>query len=173
MKVLNKVTHFWGQHQWIGRSHCMERPVEMLFSMIQASCLVLFTWFQWIMYLQWFMVRGAQPCSSPSMWIPAWIFHRKPTGKSKIAQFKEVIKTVHNQYLSSDGHRWGSSVSSSPHLAPHPIPCPPAPLIDSCSAPSNKAATRASCSHAGLNWHVSRIIKWLYYVRQHKASLAD
>lgn len=161
MKVLNKVTRFWGQPKWIGRSPCMERAVEMLFSMIQASCLVLFTWFQWIMYLQWFMVRCAQPRSSTSTWIPAWIFHRKPTGKSKIAQFKEVIKTVYNQYLSSDGRRWGSSVSSSPRLAPQPTPCPPAPLIDSCSAPSNKAATWASCSHAGLNWHVSRIIKWI------------
>lgn len=147
----------------------MERPVEMLFSMIQASCLVLFTWFQWIMYLQWFMVRRAQPRSSPSMWSPAWIFHREPTGKSKIAQFKEVIKTVHNQYLSLDGHWWGSSASPSPHPAPHPTLCPPALLIDSCSAPSNKPEIWASCSHSGLNWHVSWIIKWPHYVSQHKA----
>lgn len=49
------------------------------------------------------MVRHAQPSSSPSTWNPTWIFHREPTGKTKIAQFKEVIKTVHNQYLSLDG----------------------------------------------------------------------
>lgn len=53
------------------------------------------------------MVRRAQPRFSPSTPRPAWIFHRQPTGRSKIAQFKEVIKTVHNQYLSLDGHTGG------------------------------------------------------------------
>lgn len=77
------------------------------------------------------MVRQAQPRSSPSMWSPAWIFHREPTGKSKIAQFKEVIKTVHNQYLSLDGHWWGSSASPSPTL-PHIQPC--VPLLFSLTA---------------------------------------
>lgn len=63
------------------------------------------------------MVRHAQPSSSPSMWNPTWIFHREATGKTKIAQFKEVIKTVHNQYLSLDGPWWGFSASPSPTLA--------------------------------------------------------
>lgn len=79
------------------------------FQWSKASCLVLFTCFQWIMYLLWFMVRHAQPSSSPSMWNPTWIFHREPTGKTKIAQFKEVIKTVRNQYLSLEGPWWGFS----------------------------------------------------------------
>lgn len=114
------------------------------------------------------VIYGA-PRSTPFLWSPAWIFHREPTGKSKIAQFKEVIKTVHNQYLSLDGHWWGSSASPSPHPAPHPTLCPPALLIDSCSAPSNKPEIWASCSHSGLNWHVSWIIKWPHYVSQHKA----
>lgn len=84
------------------------------------SCLVLFTCFQWIMYLRWFMARHAHPSSAASHRDPAWIFHREPTGKSKIAQFKEVIKTVHNQYLSLDGHRWGGEGFgfSPPHLKP-------------------------------------------------------
>lgn len=49
------------------------------------------------------MVRHAQLSPSLSTWDPAWIFHRDPTGKTKIAQFKEVIKTVRNQYLSFAG----------------------------------------------------------------------
>lgn len=96
------------------------------------------------------MVRHAQPSSSPSTWNPTWIFHREPTGKTKIAQFKEVIKTVRNQYLSLDGPWWGFSGLPSPHLAPCLALCPPALLIDSCSAPSNKPETGASCSHSGI-----------------------
>lgn len=64
------------------------------------------------------MARHARPCSAASHWIPAWIFHSEPTGKSEIAQFKEVIKTVHNQYLSLDGHRWEGR---------GPAPRPPTP----------------------------------------------
>lgn len=64
------------------------------------------------------MVRHAQPSPSPSMWDPTWIFLRDPTGKTKIAQFKEVIKTVRNQYLSLAGPWWGFNVS------PPPPPCP-------------------------------------------------
>lgn len=96
------------------------------------------------------MVRHAQPRSSPSMWNPAWIFHREPTGKTKIAQFKEVIKIVRNQYLSLEGPWWGFSDLPTPHTAPCLALCPCAPLIDSCSLPLNKPETGASCSHSGL-----------------------
>lgn len=95
------------------------------FQWSKASCLVLFTCFQWIMYLGWFMVRHAQPRPSPSMWNPAWIFHREPTGKTKIAQFKEVIKTVRNQYLSLEGPWWGFSDLPSPHQCPMSSPMSP------------------------------------------------
>lgn len=78
------------------------------------------------------MVRRTQPRSSPSMWSPAWIFHREPTGRSKIAQFKEVIKTVHNQYLSLDGHRRGFWSAPPPPAPPHTTPRPHAFLTDSC-----------------------------------------
>lgn len=100
------------------------------------------------------MVRHAQPSPSLSMWDPTWIFHREPTGKTKIAQFKEVIKTVHNQYLSLAGPWWGFSVSPSPHPAQCLVLCPPALIIDICSAPSNKPETGASCSDSGLKGHV-------------------
>lgn len=130
------------------------------FQWSKASCLVLFTCFQWIMYLQWFMVRHAQHSPSPSLRNPTWILDGEPTGKTKIAQFREVIKTVRNQYLSLERPWWGFSSSPSPHTAPCLAPCPHALLIDSCSPPSNKPETRASCFHSGQKWHVQWIIKW-------------
>lgn len=153
---LNNATRFRGQYKQRGRSQDL---CKCCFQWSRASCLVLFTCFQWIMYLQWFMVRHAQPFPSRSTWDPAWIFHWEPTGKTKIAQFKEVIKTVRNQYLSLAGPRWGFSVSPSPHFAQCLVLCPPARIIDICSAPSNKKETGASCSDSGL-WHVLWIIKW-------------
>lgn len=149
----NEVTHFWGTNKE-GDLATWEDLWKCCFQWSKASCLVLFTCFQWIMYLQWFMVRHAQASSSPSTWNPTWIFPRKPTGKTKIAQFKEVIKTVRNQYLSLEGPWWGFSISPSPHPAPCLALCVPALLTDSCSAPSNKPERGASCSNSGPKWHV-------------------
>lgn len=78
------------------------------------------------------------------------LFLRKPTEKTKIAQFKEVIKTVPNQYLSLQRPWWGFSTFPSPPYCPCLALRPLAPLIDSCSAPSNKPDTAASCSCSGL-----------------------
>ena len=147
-RKLNKVTN---SNTNKGGDHTTWRDLwKCCFQWSKASCLVLFTCFQWIMYLQWFMVRHAQHSPSPSVWDPTWIFRREPTGKTKIAQFKEVIKTVRNQYLSLGGPWWGFSGSPSPHPAPCLALCPRALLIDSCSPPSNKPETGASCSHSGL-----------------------
>lgn len=92
----------------------MEGPVEMLFSMIQSilSCPFHMPSMNYVSAV----IYGVPilSSSSPSMWKPTWIFHREPTGKTKIAQFKEVIKTVRNQYLSLEGPWWGFSDSLCP-----------------------------------------------------------
>lgn len=103
------------------------------------------------------------PCStlSLSLTVESYMdFHREPTGKTKIAQFKEVIKTVHNQYLSLDGPWRGFSASPSPHPASRLALCLPAFSHWQLFGSSVQQEPGTSCSHSRLKWHVSWIIKW-------------
>lgn len=128
----------------------------------KASCLVLFTRIQWIMYPSWFMVVHVQLFSSSSRWNPSWIFHREPSGNTKIAQFKEVIKTVRNQYLSSEGPERGFRAFFSPCLALCLALCPQTILSDSCLDldPSTVAVAEHWAKLCTLKHWNDRIPRW-------------